>query len=43
MEVVLAYFKGTVPATSWRNWGKLNTSVSITNLYKQYLNPWPPR
>jgi hypothetical protein len=33
MEVVLAYFKSTVPATGWRDWGKQNTSVSITNLY----------
>ena len=33
MEVVLACFKGTVPATGWRDWGKLNTSVSVTNLY----------
>lgn len=33
MEVVLACFKGTVPATGWRDWGKLNTSVSIRNLY----------
>jgi hypothetical protein len=37
MEEALAYFKGTVPATGWRDWWKLNTSVSITNLYINIL------